>query len=60
MNKSWILGKLPPDNQEGKVGINAVSKAKPTLTQSKERQHALDRFRDNELRGKNKMNNFTG
>lgn len=60
MNHGFWVCKLQPDNQEGKVGINAVSKAKPTLTQSKERQHALDSLRDNELRGRNKMNNFTG
>lgn len=57
INRGFWGCKLQPDNQERKVHINAVSKAKPTLTKCKERQHALDSLRHNELRGRNKMNN---
>lgn len=61
INHGFWERKLQPENQDGKVRTNAVSKAKPTQTKPKERQHALNSLRDNELRGRNKMNNnFTG
>lgn len=45
INHGFWVCELQPDNQEGKVHIKAVSKAKPTLTKSREQRHALHSLR---------------